>query len=835
MRAPVSWLRELADLPSDVTGRDLAERLIRAGLEVEAVDVLGAEVNGPLVLGRVESIDQFTASNGKTIRYCQVDVGEHHGGVRGIVCGAQNFEVGDDVIVALPGAVLPGGFAISARKTYGHVSDGMICSARELGIGDDHSGILVLGRGGVPGTDLEPDLGLRDDLLDVAVTPDRGYCMSIRGLARELAIAYEVPFHDPGLVEVQPADGAGYDVVLDTDGCDRFVALRLVGLDPTAASPLWMRGRLHRSGVRPISLAVDVTNYVQLELGQPLHAYDAALLSGAITVREARDGERVRTLDDVDRALEAGDVVIADGGDGADGSRIIGIAGVMGGATTEIGSTTTDVVLEAAHFDPVAVSRTGRRLGLASEAARRFERDVDPLVPPVAAARAARLLVELGGATIVGTTDVGTPAARPAVRMRADHPDRVAGMTYGPAVVTRRLADIGCLVEPAEVSEADEQLVVEPPSWRPDLRQPNDLAEEVIRLEGYENLPSLLPRAPAGRGLTARQRLRRRLGRALAAAGYVEVLPSPFIGSEVLDAFGVGDDDPRRGLVRIANPLSAEEPYLRSTLLADLVAAARRNVGRGFPEVALFESGRVFRWPQPRPANPVVRPGVAGRPTDRELRELDALLPEQPEHVAVVLTSSLARGGWWGPDGAEPYRDAIATARMIADEARVDVTVTAAATPPWHPGRCAELRVGERVVGWAGELHPRVVEALGLPERTAALELDLEALHPDAEEPAAAPPISTYPAATQDLAFVLDASTPAADLEAAIRAGAGSLLEDVRLFDVYTGDQVGSGRKSLAYHLRLRAPDRTLTAEEVAAVRADAVAEAERRIGATLR
>jgi phenylalanyl-tRNA synthetase beta chain len=287
--------------------------------------------------------------------------------------------------------------------------------------------------------------------------------------------------------------------------------------------------------------------------------------------------------------------------------------------------------------------------------------------------------------------------------------------------------------------------------------------------------------------------------------------------------------------VRIANPLSAEEPYLRSTLLADLVTAARRNVGRGFGEMALFESGRVFRWPQPRPAPTVVRPGVAGRPSDRELAELDALLPAQPEHVAVLLTSSLRRPGWWGPDGAEPYRDAIATARMIADEARLDVTVVAAQMAPWHPGRCAELRVGDRVVGWAGELHPRVLETLGLPDRAAAMELNLEALDPDAEVPATAPSISAYPAATQDLAFVLDASTTAADLEAAIRAGAGSLLEDVRLFDVYTGDQVGSGRKSLAYHLRLRAPDRTLTAEEVAAVRAEAVAEVERRTGATLR
>lgn len=839
MRAPVSWLRELADLPPDATGRDLAERLIRAGLEVEAVDVLGVGVNGPLVVGRVDLIDEFTASNGKTIRFCQVDVGEGHGGVRGIVCGAQNFAVGDSVIVALPGAVLPGGFEIAARKTYGHVSDGMICSARELGIGDDHAGILVLGAGWSPGHDLEPDLALRDDVLDVAVTPDRGYCMSMRGLARELATAYDVTFHDPGLREAMPADGAGYPIELTTDGCDRFVACRLTGLDPAAPSPLLMRARLHRSGVRPISLAVDVTNYVQLELGQPLHAYDADQLAGDITVRDAVAGERVTTLDDTTRELLAGDVVITDSGDGLPGSRIIGVAGVMGGASTEISGSTTTVVLEAAHFDSVAVSRTGRRLGLASEAARRFERGVDPAVPLVAAGRAADLLVEHGGARVVGVSDVGSPRYPAAVTMPADHPGRVAGMTYGRTVVIRRLEDVGCEVS-SSGGEGDgegdgeregDEIVVLPPSWRPDLRQANDFAEEVIRLEGYENLPSLLPRASAGRGLTARQRLRRRLGRALAAAGYVEVLPSPFVGMDVLDAFGLDAADPRRQVVRLANPLSEEEPTLRSMLLADLVVAARRNVGRGATDVAIFEAGRVFRWTGSPDGAEVVRPGIAHRPTTDQLAGLDASLPAQPEHVAVVIASTTPAG-----DGAAPaWSYVIDAARVVAAASGVELTIAAGSTAPWHPGRCAALRRGDTVVGWAGELHPRAIAALDLPPRSAAMELDLDALVGDAEHVVQAPPLSTYPVATQDLALVVDGAVPAAEVEAAVRAGAGELLEDVRLFDVYTGDQVGDGRKSLAYHLRLRAPDRTLTTEEIAAVRRSAVEEAGRRTGAALR
>jgi phenylalanyl-tRNA synthetase beta chain len=604
----------------------------------------------------------------------------------------------------------------------------MICSVRELGIGDDHTGILVLGSnhgsGGYEiGTDLLGAVPMHEDVLDIAITPDRGYAMSVRGLARELATAYGVAFHDPAeragatLTDVAPAAGDGYPVELDTDGCDRFVAVTVTGLDPAATSPLWLRSRLYRSGIRPISLAVDVTNYVQLELGQPLHAYDGDTLSGPIRVRDARAGERATTLDGTERTLCDHDVVITDSGSGEPGSRIIGVAGVMGGADTEIRNATTTIVLEAAHFDPVAISRTGRRLGLASEAARRFERGVDPLVPPVAAARAAQLLVELGGARVTGVTDVGTPALPTALTMRADHPDRVAGMTYGADVVTARLRDIGCAVEAA----ADDGLTVTPPSWRPDLLEPNDLAEEVIRLEGYERLPSVLPRTLAGKGLTARQRMRRRIGRALAAAGYVEVLPSPFVGDAVLDALRIAADDPRRGVVRLANPLSDEEPYLRPLLLPDLLTTLRRNVGRGFGDVALYEAGRVFR--ATRDGVDIPRPGIEHRPSDSDLAAIDAALPAQPEHVAVVLAGDSRPSGWWGAGEPATWADAVAAARTVAAAAGVELTVRAPDTEitPWHPGRCAELVAGDVVVGHAGELHPRTIGALDLSARTCAL------------------------------------------------------------------------------------------------------------------
>lgn len=832
MRIPLSWLREYVDLPDGQTGRDVAERLIRAGLEVETVEVLGADVVGPLVAGRVAGIEEFTASNGKTIRYVRVDVGEHNDpdGSRGVICGALNFAVGDIVVVALPGSILPGGFAIGARKTYGHLSDGMICSVRELGLGDDHRGIFVLPDKPAPpspGSDLLsgdplPWLGLRDDVLDIAVTPDRGYAMSIRGIAREVATAYGVALRDPLRRDVPAPTASGHAVVLDSDRCDRFVARTLTGLDPAATSPLWLQARLHRAGMRPISLAVDVTNYVMLETGQPLHAYDASRLAGTIHVRLAVPAETLTTLDGAHRTLLETDLVIADD------SGAIGLAGVMGGASTEIGASSRDVVLESAHFDPRTVGVTSRRLGLGSEAARRFERGVDPRGQAGAADRAVELLVHLGAAVDAGgVTDVDQVVPLPDVVMSADHPDRVAGVAYGREVVVARLRDVGCDVA------GQQELTVSPPSWRPDLQAPNDLAEEVIRLEGYDTLPSVLPKALPGRGLTEHQRLRRRVGRALAGAGYVEALTSPFVGPAAIDPLGLDKGDPRGRLVRLLNPLSDEEPWLRTTLLPGLLATARRNVGRGSVDLALFETGPVFL--SVPPSAQVPRPPVDRAPSAAELEALTALLPEQPEHVAVVLTGSLWADGWWGSGRPATWSDAVEAVRTIARAAGTAVEVRAGQQAPWHPGRCAEVLVAGAVVGWAGELHPRVLTALDLPARTCAAEVDLDAVSAAAVAVAQAVPLSTFPPALRDLALVVDAAVPAADVTAAVRDGAGPLLEDLRLFDVYVGDQVGPGRRSLALRLRLRAPDRTLTADDVSAVVAAAVATATQRTGAALR
>ncbi|MDX2729527.1 MULTISPECIES: phenylalanine--tRNA ligase subunit beta [unclassified Streptomyces] len=834
MRVPLSWLREYVDLPATETGRDVQAKLVAVGLEVETVEQIGAGLKGPLVVGQVLTIEELEGFK-KPIRFCTVDVGSANGTgePQEIVCGARNFAVGDKVVVVLPGAVLPGDFAIAARKTYGRTSHGMICSTDELGMGDDGThGIIVLPPEHEVGTDAIELLELVDEVLDIAVTPDRGYCLSMRGVARETAIAYGLPLRDPALLDVPAPNAFGYPVkIADPIGCDRFTARTVVGLEPEARSPIWLQRRLQKAGMRPISLAVDITNYVMLELGQPLHAYDRTRVDGPIGVRRAQQGEKLTTLDGTVRVLDAEDLVITDD------RGPIGLAGVMGGANTEIadvknGENTTEVVIEAAHFDAISIARTARRHKLSSEASKRFERGVDPQAAAAAAQRTVDLLVLLAGGTAeAGVTEVTAPSAPRTIAMPADHPDRVAGVAYGRETVVRRLQQVGCDVY------GQDELLVTVPSWRPDLSEPNDLAEEVIRLEGYENLPSTLPTPPSGRGLTDRQRLHRRFGRALAGAGYVEALNYPFIGDAVLDQLGLDADDARRRTVKLVNPLSDEEPALRTTLLPGLLGALRRNDGRGSHDLALFETGLVFR-----PTGDETRTErltVDRRPTDDEIAGLNAALPRQPRRAAVVLAGAREQAGWWGKGRPADWADSIEAARTIAREAGVELTVRSDQHAPWHPGRCAALFVTsageETLVGHAGELHPRVIKELHLPERTCAMEIELDLLEQAVDGALQAPRISTFPVATQDVALIVAQDVPATTVEEALRAGAGQLLESLRLFDVFTGDQIGEGKKSLAYALRFRAPDRTLTVDEATAARDAAVALAAERTGAVLR
>jgi phenylalanyl-tRNA synthetase beta chain len=872
MLVPLSWLRQYAPVDESVPAAEVARRLTAAGLEVESVTAVGHDIGG-VVVAEVTAIEELTGFR-KPIRYCHVTTGAAE---RDVICGAANFAVGDKVAFVAPGGVLPGGFEIGAKKAYGRMSEGMICSVRELGIGDDHSGILVLAADAPLGADFVDYAGLADHVLDIAVTPNMGYALSIRGIARELATAFEMPYTDPAdqdlPADVEAVSPEVYPASIgDPTACDRFVLREVRGLDPSAPTPLWMRVRLARAGMRAVSLAVDVTNYLMIELGQPLHAFDTERLSGPIVVRRARPGERLETLDHVVRDLDPDDILITDD------SGPISMAGTMGGLATEISASSENLVIEAAHFSARGTARMSRRHRLFSEASYRFERGVDRELPVRASAKTAALLASLGGATVVpGCTHAQAEVPPVTISLPVDYPGRVAGMSYPRAAVIGRLHDVGCVVTgpgedggPADGAAAGgggaggagagggaagggaaggsggpEVLTVVPPSWRQDLRYPADLAEEVIRLEGYDNVPVRMPRAAAGKGLTSAQRLHRAVGRALAGAGYVEVLSQPFSSAADHDRLQLPADDARRRAPRIANPLSEDEPLLRTTLLPGMLRVLARNIGRGFGDLALYEMGLVFQLgPGGQGVAPI--PRVDRGPTAAEVTEMESALPAQPLRAGLVLAGHRESPGWWGPGRPAGWPDAVEAAREVLRVSRVPYRVEQAQYAPWHPGRCAAVIItgadGEdQLAGHAGELHPRVVQAFRLPERTCAVELDLSVIGAAAAAlpPAEAPQISFYPVAAQDVALVVRATVPAAEVQAALADGAaadgGGLLEDVRLFDIYTGEQVGEGNKSLAYRLRFRAPDRTLTDEETSAARNAAVAEAARRVGAVLR
>ncbi len=830
MKAPVSWIREYVELPVEATVDELAARLTALGLKLEALEHPGADVTGPLVIGRVLTMDAEPQKNGKTINWCTVDVGEANGTgqPQGIVCGAHNFAPGDLVVVVLPGGELPGGFAISERKTYGHLSAGMICSAKELGLGDDHSGIIVLpADAGKPGDEVRELLHLDDQVIEFEINPDRAYALSLRGVAREAALAFGAPYVDPALRQTPASNADGHPVVIDDlAGCPVFVARTVSGFDPAAPTPPWMARRIQLAGMRPISLAVDITNYVMLELGHPIHGYDADKLSGIIRVRRAAEGERLTTLDGTDRALAVEDLVVTDD------SGPIGLGGVMGGATTEISGTTTRILIEVASWNPVAMFRTGKRHKLTSEAGKRNERGVDPTIAEAAADRVVELLVAHGGAAAdAGVTKIGTAPAVPAITITGELPAQITGMEIAAATVAENLRAVGCIV-----TESGGRFTVVPPPWRPDVTDPFDLVEEVARIVGYDNVPSVLPPAPAGRGLSAEQQFRRRVGRTLAGAGFVEVLTFPFVGENAFDTLAIPGDDVRRTALRLANPLSAEAPLMTTTLLPGMLDTVARNVGRGISDVALFEVAPVT-LPHVGAVAPIL--SVDRRPTDAEWAALQAALPDQPLHVALALTGERETSGWWGSGRKGSWADAIEAVRELAAAVGVVVAVRAGAELPWHPGRCAEIFVGtgtaEQSIGFAGELHPQVCTSTGVPDRTAVAEIDLSALLSVAVAVVPGPEFSTFPVAKEDVALLVSTEVPAESVAATLREGAGELCESVRLFDVYTGEQIGKGQRSLAYALRFRAPDRTLTEAETGAARNAAVTLAAERHGAVQR
>ncbi len=816
MRAPLSWIKEFVDIPTTITAEEISDGLIRVGFEVEEIIHQGADLTGPLVFAQVLSIEELTEFK-KPVRYVGLDCGE--GSTRFVICGATNFVVGDLIVAALPGAVLPGDFAIAARETYGKTSNGMICSARELGLGDDHSGIMTFAQGSVTiGEDAIAGLMINDVIFDVSVNPDRGYALSMRGIAREVAASLGLSYTDPvdslrGLTFAETGKGVSAKIA-DPSTASVFYLRTLTNFDPTATTPLWMRRRIEKMGMRSISLVVDVTNYVMLELGQPLHAFDKSKIKGGLTIKRAGRAQPFTTLDGQVRQLHPDDLMVCDD------EQPLALAGTMGGAWSEISETTTEIALEAVRFDPVCIAKNSRRHKLSSEASRRLERSVDPSLAEFASARFVQLLTENSSAQHVATVFDGKPRYAPLLMLDPSFISRILGIEIAPEKIAELLRVVGCDVD-------EKTFEVDPPSWRWDLLTPADLAEEVARMIGYDKIPSILPPRPLHASLTPTQKRRRAVATLLAARGLAEVQTFPFTNQETIDFMGfVGE---RASTYAIANPMSEEFPLMRVHLVPGLIEVAARNISRGAKDFAIFEMGSIFRSSQKLVEG--IFPEIGSRPSADVIKEIYASVPPQGFHVAGLLVGKVENEDWQGSSRSYGWQDAIAAASDILALCHLPWTIARSQFAPWHPGRCAELIVDGKAVAHAGELHPRIIAKYGLPPRSAAFAVALSALP---ESPRVRPTtVGTMPAALQDVALIVDEKIAAADVESALRQGAGPLLESITLFDRY--DKIGDGKVSLAFALVFRAPDRTLTGAEITELREAAVAQASQATGATLR
>lgn len=785
MKVLLSWLREFAPFEGDPVF--LGDQMSDLGMAVESMERLGEGLDG-VVVARV--LDLRPHPDADKIQLVDVDTGT--GDAQQIVCGAFNMSVGDLVPLATLGTVMPNGMKIERRKMRGEWSNGMLCSGAELGLGDDHSGILLLPEDVEPGTDLREALSLGADVLyDLEINANRPDAMSVAGVARDLAARLGLPFAipEPSVAEERTAgDAAGLCSVeiVDADLCGRFLARVLRGVT-VGTSPPWLSRRLLALGMRPINSIVDISNYVMLELGQPNHTYDLAKVpDGALRVRWAREGETIVTLDGAERQLAPRDGVIANRDD-----EPIGIAGVMGGASTEIGEATSDVLLEMAWWQPMAIAVSSKYLGLRSEASMRFERGTDPQLIDLAARRFAGLVLAGGGSLVPGTVDARGDLPAPAsVTVRTDRVNRLLGTDLIGDQVRGYLEPIGFrCAGGGDVQE------VEVPSFRPDTATETDVIEEVARHHGYGNIPRTLPAGTRRGHLTERQRARRLLRQVLVGLGLDEALPTPFLAPDDLQRAGLNQHG-----VTITNPLVAEESVLRTSLRPGLLRTVAYNVSHRSPRVALFEIGKVFV------------PSADGE-----------VLPDEPEHLGAIVAG---RDATAAVDIWSALVDALAVSRARIEQVGVDGL---------HPTRSGELTASGEVVGALGEIDPAVLADFGLDDRVAWLEVDLDRLLSLPHGERLYSLVSRYPSSDIDLAFEVDEATPAADVADAIADAAGDALASLDLFDVFRGAPVPEDRRSLAFSLRLQAPDRTLTDAEVGELRQRVIAAVESALPARLR
>jgi len=800
MRVPLGWLREWIELPEEA---ELCERLTLAGLEIEEIVRSGPDLSA-LRVGLV--VEKRQHPNADRLSLCRVDVGGAE--PIAVVCGAPNVAAGQKVAVALPGTTLPDGTKLKKSKIRGESSEGMICSARELGLSDEHAGILVLEASAIVGAPLSDALRAGDAILDVEITPNRGDWVSMLGMAREVRSLFGGELRLPPSEPSEGTRAASQDVrvaIEAPDGCARYVA-RVVRGVRVGPSPDWLRARLEAAGMRAINNVVDVTNLVLLELGQPLHAFDLATVRGGVVrVRRAGAGEKLAALDGETRALAPTDLVIADA------ERAIALAGVIGGAETEVRDGTTDVLIESAQFEPVSVRRTSRRLGLRTEACYRFERGVDRDGVARAADRCARLVAELSGGTVSrGRVEtLGTPLEHAdVVTLDPEHPNRLLGTSLSSAEVIALLGRVGVTAK----AHADGKLRCAIPSWRNDLAIPADLIEEVARIHGYDRIEASMPVAsvspvtrPAAYSLLDRAR------ESLARAGLVELRQFPALVSADLDALRLPADDSLRRVVRIENPMPGQGSELATTLLPGLLHAARRNLSRQVERIRIFEAGRVF----------LAREGE---------------LPKEPLRAAGLVIAT-GRASLWDPQTPQPpFFAAKGAAEAVLRKLGHTPSFHAGTLVPWlHPGASGELRRGDTVLCRVGDLHPEVAKAYEIDAPCAVFELDLDAcLRLAPESPRYRDP-SPYPAVRRDLAVLLDRSQPAGDVLDAIRKTAGSILASADIFDRYEGKGVPPAKVSVAFRLVFQRGDRTLQDAEVGRTTERIVAMLGQRFGAELR
>jgi phenylalanyl-tRNA synthetase beta chain len=797
MRVPLSWIRDFT--PIDEPPAVIGTALDNLGLEVEEIEAPGAEIGGVVVARIVEVLPH---PNADKLQLADVDAGE---GVVRVVCGAPNIHAGMTVPLATVGGRLPGGMDIAKRKIRGETSQGMLCSARELGLGDDHAGILDLDGSLALGTDVRDALGLDDVVFHLSITPNRPDAMGIVGVARELAAHFKLPLRIPESddeARVDSLDGATA-VVEAPDRCPRLV-VRLATVT-MGESPEWMQRRLRLAGMRPISNVVDVTNYVMLERCRPLHAFDLGRLAGrGIVVRVASAGEKMTTLDGVERDLHPEDLLICDAERAPQA-----IAGIMGGRDSEVDEQTREILLESAYFEPAGIAASAKRLGLRSEASARFERGIDPNGAATGAARAIELLGEVAGATAVdGVIDrYPDPIARPRISVRTARVNAILGTALEAGAVKALIRPLDIEIEGEDGVDADD-FVAAPPTTRPDLEREIDIVEEVGRCFGLNNIVRTVPTSPTVGRLTRDQRERRLVADVMVGAGLYEAFTLPLVSPTELEATGL----PVKGVVEVENPLRAEESVLRTSLRAGLLAALGTNVARGNTDAALFELGTVFTAPEP-----------------------GALLPVERDHLAVAATG-LVRERPFAPDRELDPADAVAWFEALVDALRLaDVRLVAGGGDGFDPARSARIMVDGTDAGSVGRIAAVVAAHHGVTGGAVGLEVDLGVLLAGARRSVFARPVSRFPPSGVDLAFVVADTVPAGAVLGTLREAGGELLEQVSVFDTFRSDAIGPGRVSIAFSLRFRAPDHTLTDAEVAALRQAAIDAVVAAHGAELR